>query len=37
MAVIDRDRWRELEPLLDQALELSDDVRNSLLGELGWR
>jgi eukaryotic-like serine/threonine-protein kinase len=37
MAVIDRDRWRELEPLLDQALELSDDERIAWLGELRSR
>ena len=34
MAVIDRDRWRELEPLLDQALDLSDEERIRFLDEL---
>ena len=37
MAVIDRDRWRELAPLLDQALELADDERAAWLGELRSR
>jgi len=34
MAVIDRDRWRVLEPLLDRALELTGDERDRWLGEL---
>jgi eukaryotic-like serine/threonine-protein kinase len=34
MTVIDRDRWRVLEPLLDRALDLSDDDRDAWLGEL---
>jgi eukaryotic-like serine/threonine-protein kinase len=34
MAVIDRDRWRKLEPLLDHALELSDVERAAWLSEL---
>ena len=34
MAVIDRDRWRQLEPLLDRALELTDSERAAWLGEL---
>src|SRR5690242_1746217 len=34
MAVIDRDRWRKLEPLLDRALELSDSERAAWLSEL---
>jgi len=37
MAVIDRDRWRELSPLLDQALELGDDERAAWLVELRAR
>jgi serine/threonine protein kinase/TolB-like protein/tetratricopeptide (TPR) repeat protein len=37
MAVIDRDRWRDLSPLLDQALELSDDERAAWLAELQSR
>jgi len=37
MAVIDRDRWRELAPLLDKALELSDDARGPWLDELRSR
>ena len=37
MAVIDRDRWRELAPLLDQALELADDERAAWLAELRTR
>ena len=37
MAVIDRDRWRELAPLLARALELSDDERAVWLGELRSR
>ena len=32
MAVIDRDRWRELGPLLDRALELPDEERAAWLG-----
>jgi hypothetical protein len=34
MAIMDRDRWRALEPLLDHALDLSDDERESWLAEL---
>ena len=34
MTVIDRDRWRRLEPLLDQALELTPDARAAWLSEL---
>jgi serine/threonine-protein kinase len=34
MPVIDRDRWLQLEPLLDKALELSDVERVSWLSEL---
>ena len=37
MAVIDRDRWREIAPLLDQALELADDERAAWLVELRSR
>jgi eukaryotic-like serine/threonine-protein kinase len=37
MAVIDRDRWRELAPLLDQALELTDDERAVWLAGLRSR
>jgi hypothetical protein len=37
MAVIDRDRWRQLAPLLAQALELTDDERAVWLGELRSR
>ncbi len=37
MASIDRDRWSELEPLLDQALELSPPERTEWLGELRAR
>ncbi len=37
MAVIDRDRWRDLSPLLDQALELSDDKRAAWLAEMRSR
>ena len=37
MPVIDRDRWRHLSPLLDQALELSDDQRAAWLAELRSR
>jgi serine/threonine-protein kinase len=37
MAVIDRDRWRDLSPLLDQALELADDERAAWLAELRSR
>jgi serine/threonine-protein kinase len=37
MAVIDRDRWRELEPLLDQALDLADQDRAAWLAELQAR
>src|SRR5512132_2044965 len=34
MAAIDRDRWQQLEPLLDHALELADDERTAWLGNL---
>jgi len=34
MAVINRERWRELQPLLDRALELSDEERASWLEDL---
>jgi serine/threonine-protein kinase len=34
MSVIDRDRWRVLAPLLDEALELSDADRSSWLDDL---
>jgi eukaryotic-like serine/threonine-protein kinase len=34
MAVIDRDRWRILEPLIDRALDLSAEERDEWLGEL---
>jgi hypothetical protein len=34
MAVIDRDRWRVLQPLLDRALSLSGEEREAWLGEL---
>ena len=37
MAVTDRDRWRELVPLLARALELTDDARVVWLGELRSR
>ena len=37
MVVIDRDRWRELAPLLDRALELTDDERAAWLGEVRSR
>ena len=37
VASIDRDRWSELEPLLDQALELSPPERMEWLGELRTR
>ena len=37
MAVMDRDRWRQLEPLLDRALELRDDERAAWLRELRSR
>ena len=37
MAVIDRDRWRQLAPLLAQALELRDDEQAVWLGELRSR
>ena len=37
MAVIDRDRWRELQPLLDRALELPDEERAAWLGDLRAR
>ena len=35
MAVLDRDRWRLLEPLLDRALDLSPTQRASWLDALG--
>ena len=34
MAVIDRERWRVLEPLLDRALDLSPDEQSRWLAEL---
>ena len=37
MAVIDRDRWRALEPLLDEALDLSAEDRVPWLGALHSR
>lgn len=37
MTVVDRDRWRTLEPLLDEALELEPDDRTRWLHELGRR
>jgi serine/threonine-protein kinase len=37
MAVIDRERWKELAPLLDRALELGNDERAAWLGELRAR
>ena len=37
MAVIDRDRWRELSPLLDQALDLVGEERAAWLVELRSR
>ena len=37
MVVIDRDRWRQLAPLLAKALELSDDERAVWLAELRSR
>src|SRR5262245_16258682 len=37
MAVIDRDRWRELAPLLDEALDLTDDERPAWLDALRSR
>ncbi|HKG93963.1 MAG TPA: serine/threonine-protein kinase, partial [Gemmatimonadaceae bacterium] len=37
MTVIDRDRWRELEPLLDRALELSTEERTEWLDALRAR
>lgn len=37
MAVIDRDRWNELAPLLDRALALGDAERATWLGELRTR
>ena len=35
MTAIDRERWRVLEPLVDHALELSDDERDAWLAALG--
>jgi len=37
MSVIDRDRWRELEPLLDEALELTEHERVAWLANLRSR
>jgi serine/threonine-protein kinase len=37
MAVIDRDRWRELGPLFERALELEGEARAAWLVELGSR
>ena len=37
MGVVDRDRWRVLEPLLDRALDLSDDERELWLRDLHER
>jgi len=37
VVVMDRDRWRELEPLLDQALDLPAEERERWLRELGQR
>jgi eukaryotic-like serine/threonine-protein kinase len=37
VAVMDRDRWRVLEPLLDQALDLPDEARAAWLRELRER
>src|SRR4030095_12514502 len=37
MAVIDRNRWRELEPLLDQALAVAEEEQAAWLGELRSR
>ena len=37
MAVMDRDRWRELAPLLDEALELAEEERAAWLAELRSR
>jgi serine/threonine-protein kinase len=34
MAILDQDRWRVLEPLLDRALELSDENRETWLQQL---
>jgi serine/threonine-protein kinase len=34
MGIFDRDRWRRLQPLLDQALDLSSEYRVSWLDEL---
>jgi hypothetical protein len=34
MGIFDRDRWRRLQPLLDQALDLSSEQRVSWLDEL---
>jgi eukaryotic-like serine/threonine-protein kinase len=34
MSVIDRDRWRKLEPLLDEALELTESERVAWLAKL---
>jgi eukaryotic-like serine/threonine-protein kinase len=37
MAVIDRDRWKKLEPLVDQAFDLSEPERVAWLAELRSR
>src|SRR4051812_46077450 len=37
MTLVDRDRWRALEPLLDEALELQPDERAEWLRDLGRR
>jgi eukaryotic-like serine/threonine-protein kinase len=37
VVVIGRDRWRELEPLLDEALDLNPEARAAWLRELGQR
>lgn len=37
MGVMGRDRWRELEPLLDQALDLPAEEREAWLRDLGQR
>jgi len=34
MPFIDRDRWQRLEPLLDRALELTDEERRAWLEQL---
>jgi serine/threonine protein kinase/tetratricopeptide (TPR) repeat protein len=37
MTLLHRDRWREIEPLLDEALRLDDQERASWLGDLHLR